>query len=152
MTMSLLQSKSLLLLTYRELLNPIIFYCPCNPYFLLVPFPQTLKQLKMFSFLVSCFLVHSHPLRLSLHCLFLSAPLRVHSLLLFFLHPTHLIYVYGFSYHCVYDSPLSIGSTTLYTQWFSAMTGVGQVKSTVSGLCETQFKMQRKKLYDFYLG
>ena len=53
----------------------------------------------MFSFLVSCFLVHSHPLRLSSHCLFLSAPLRVHSLVLFFLHPTHLIYVYGFSCH-----------------------------------------------------
>lgn len=106
----------------------------------------------MFLFLVSCFLVHSHPLRLRSHCLFLSAPLRVHSLVLFFLHPTHLIYVCGFSYHCVYDSPLSIRSTTSYTQWFAGMTGVCHVKPTVSGLCETQFKMQRKKLHDFYLG
>lgn len=106
----------------------------------------------MFSFLVSCFLVHSHPLRLSLHCLFLSAPLRVHSLLLFFLHPTHLIYVYGFSYHCVYGSPLSIGSTTLYTQWFSAMTGVGQVKSTVSGLCELNSRCKERNYMISILG
>lgn len=93
MEMSPLQAESLLLLTYTELLKSIIFYCFCNHSPLQVPLPQTLQLLKTFSFLVSSFLAHSHPLLLNFCCLLSSAPPRVHSLVLFFIHPTHLIYV-----------------------------------------------------------